>query len=278
MAQSNSDIAAKATTLVENHTFLSTVLAALCLLFAVNYYLTGPGSDGGSGLGGTGKYGESGLGGTGKTPDNGSGFKLGAADNNADEKNNDNNQQNGITDQFLVPEHLGSFPLTSEQLLADNLPATEQNTFDVHALRLAPLAFSKQDLTGDVSEVSAMIAAITLDKTPDSPNRNELESLLTENNALSSDILVSSMDILSSLMLAETENSLRLAIAEGVDSMQIADANIKSMIRTKLVVPARPERPDRFSIPVRITPVQRVGLPSPPPVRPMRTFSTLLNK
>jgi hypothetical protein len=101
---------------------------------------------------------------------------------------------------------------------------------------------------------------------------------LSENDALSSDILVSSMDILSSLMLAEAENSLLLAIAEGADSMQIADANIKSMIRTKLVVPSRPERPDRFSIPARITPVQRAGLPSPPPVRPMRTFSSLLNK
>ena len=277
MAQSNSGIAVKATTLVENHTFLATVLAALCLLFAVNYYLTGPGSDGGSGLGGTGKYGESGLGGTGKTPDSGSGFKLGAADS-ADEESKDNSQQNGISDQFLIPEKSGSLLFTSEQLLANNLSATEYNAFDVNALRLAPQTFSKQDLTSDLSEVSAMIAAITLDQTPGSSNRIELESLLSENDALSSDILVSSMDILSSLMLAEAENSLLLAIAEGADSMQIADANIKSMIRTKLVVPSRPERPDRFSIPARITPVQRVGLPSPPPVRPMRTFSSLLNK
>ena len=277
MAKSNSGIAVKATTLVENHTFLATVLAALCLLFAVNYYLTGPGSDGGSGLGGTGKYGESGLGGTGKTPDSGSGFKLGAADS-ADEESKDNSQQNGISDQFLIPEKSGSLLFTSEQLLANNLSATGYNAFDVNALRLAPQTFSKQDRTSDLSEVSAMIAAITLDQTPGSSNRIELESLLSENDALSSDILVSSMDILSSLMLAEAENSLLLAIAEGADSMQIADANIKSMIRTKLVVPSRPERPDRFSIPARITPVQRVGLPSPPPVRPMRTFSSLLNK
>jgi hypothetical protein len=277
MAQSNSGIAVKATTLVENHTFLATVLAALCLLFAVNYYLIGPGSDGGSGLGGTGKYGESGLGGTGKTPDSGSGFKLGAADS-ADEESKDNSQQNGISDQFLIPEKSGSLLFTSEQLLANNLSATGYNAFDVNALRLAPQTFSKQDRTSDLSEVSAMIAAITLDQTHGSSNRIELESLLSENDALSSDILVSSMDILSSLMLAEAENSLLLAIAEGADSMQIADANIKSMIRTKLVVPSRPERPDRFSIPARITPVQRAGLPSPPPVRPMRTFSSLLNK
>ncbi|MGY8789826.1 MAG: hypothetical protein ACKVKR_05970, partial [Pseudomonadales bacterium] len=123
MAQSNSGIAVKATTLVENHTFLATVLAALCLLFAVNYYLIGPGSDGGSGLGGTGKYGESGLGGTGKTPDSGSGFKLGAADS-ADEESKDNSQQNGISDQFLIPEKSGSLLFTSEQLLANNLSAT----------------------------------------------------------------------------------------------------------------------------------------------------------
>jgi hypothetical protein len=273
MVHSNSGIAVKATALVENHSFLATVLAVLCLLFAVNFYLTGPGSDGGSGLGGTGKYGESGLGGTGKTPDNGSGFKLGAADNadDADEISRESSRQNGITD------NLGSLPFALDiqpaKLLAENSPSLESNTFDVNALRLAPQSLP-QDFTSEAREVAAMIAAIKLDQ---DPGQLELDTLLAENNNLSSDVLVSSMDILNSLMLAETENSLRLAAAEGVDSVQIADANIKALIRTRLAVPVRPERPDRFSIPTRITPVQRVGMPSPPPVRPMRTLSSLLN-
>ena len=267
MAHSNSGIAVKATALVENHSFFATVLAVLCLLFAVNYYLTGPGSDGGSGLGGTGKYGESGLGGTGKTPDNGSGFKLGAAD----DKSNENNKE-GNTD------HLSSLPFALDiepaNLLTEISTSSERNTFNVNALRLAPQSLS-QDLTSEAREVSAMIAAITLDQNPE---QLELDNLLTINNTLSSDVLISSMDILNSLMIAEAENSLRLAAAEGVDSVQMADSNIKDMIRTRLAVPVRPERPDRFSIPTRITPVQRVGLPSPPPVRPMRTLSTLLNR
>ncbi|MDG2174864.1 MAG: hypothetical protein P8M72_01820 [Gammaproteobacteria bacterium] len=267
MAQSNSGIAVKATALVENHSFFATVLAVLCLLFAVNYYLTGPGSDGGSGLGGTGKYGESGLGGTGKTPDNGSGFKLGAADDRSTENNNDSNT-----------DYLDSLPfaldIESVILLTENSTSSERNPFNVNALRLTPQSLS-QDLTSEAKQVSAMIVAITLDQNPE---QLAFDNLLTINNTLSSDVLISSMDILNSLMIAEAENSLRLAAAEGVDSVQIADANIKAMIRTRLAVPVRPERPDRVSIPIRITPVQRIGLPSPPPVRPMRTLSTLLNR
>ena len=80
------NLTTRATALVENHSLLATLLAALCLAFAINLFLTGPGSDGGSGFGGTGKFpGESGFGGTGKTPNDGSGLKLGANDSNDDD-------------------------------------------------------------------------------------------------------------------------------------------------------------------------------------------------
>jgi len=70
MKAPEANISTKAAAWVENHTWMSLLLVVLCLAFAVNLYFWGPGSDGGSGLGGTGLYGgESGLGGTGKSPD-----------------------------------------------------------------------------------------------------------------------------------------------------------------------------------------------------------------
>lgn len=241
----------------ESRPFLAALLALLCLLFAVNYFLIGPGSDGGSGLGGTGKFGgESGLGGTGKTPDSGPSFKLGA---------NDRDDSLRSSEDFIVPDHdaVEAVDIPEQQLAdTDSTPA-----FDVSTLRLTPekipaLSRDNSDLNGAVDKaIAGLVAKIEL------PGSSSVD-MDSELARAASGALVSSQDVLAGLMLAESESEL---LANRDRALQVA-------ARTRISMPSRPERPDRFSSPVRITPVQRVNIPSPPPVRPMRTLSTMLNK
>lgn len=254
-------ISARTAALVENHSLLFSLLAMLCLLFAVNFFLTGPGSDGGSGLGGTGKAGgESGFGGTGKTPDSGPGFKFGASDNDeSDEK-----------DLIDGPADLHEEIIQS--LLDNQLAQNETPEFDVTSLRLTPepIPGSLTDPADDLADANNRVAALVQDTQIADRDTVDL-ALAGETDSIASDTLVSSLDILDSLMLAEAEARIRLPAED------VAVAS-DSTSRTRVVIPVRPERPDRLSIPSRITPVQRVDIPAPPPVRPMRTLSAILNK
>ncbi len=297
-------MAAKATTLVENHSFVATLLAMLCLAFAVNYFLVGPGSDGGSGLGGTGKAGgESGFGGTGKGPDTGPGFKLGA--NDRDSLDNDDSFADTLMPDFDEFQSTSS----AENLLAIQLPARSQDnsplpeapTFDISMLRLTPMpnpltkavANDRPDKANN-SETSAVIETISLaeskaiDAMKGTPDLDNLVD--NEISQMTNQTLFSSLDILNRLMLVEAQASLdqttgEQSIMNGTtpDSQTSIDASenialADNTIRNRIALPARPERPDRLSVPARIAPVQRVNIPTPPPVRPMRTLSTLLNR
>lgn len=279
MSKSRESIAAKTTELVENHSILAGLLAVLCLVFAVNFYMTGPGSDGGSGLGGTGKFGgESGLGGTGKAPDPGSGFKLGATDI-------DDNQDfaRDLDDHLQALENADSISVDSDASLL---------AFDVHSLRLSPESVMSPPVTPIPNTEIPVIANMAIDAT------NELPTLAIEVDqtqllfdkvfegeiaidssvvsaevyTMSSQALVTSLEIMSSLMIAEADTSLQLAAAD------TAQSESDATIRNRVSLPVRPERPDRFAMPSRITPVQRVNIPAPPPVRPMRTLSSILNR
>lgn len=286
MKNRKADITSKAVTLVENHSFLATLLAALCLLFAVNYFLTGPGSDGGSGLGGTGKFGgESGFGGTGKSP--GSEFKLGA---------NDGNEQEDQYTDYLTPEYSPLDDLHDELGIARNdavasdssyyinvskmiepVSETPKPAFDVTALRLSPEQLPAPVInTADQFTISDLVANVELVlPTTDTAGMDTFMTTLLDNqrDGILADSLVASLDILNSLMVAENEASLQLASADvGSDIVNSA------AIRNRVAVPVRPERPDRFTMPTRVAPIQRVDVPAPPPVRPMRTLSSLLNK
>ncbi len=301
---SKTNIAAKATSLVENHSFLATLLAMLCLAFAVNYFLLGPGSDGGSGFGGTGKAGgESGFGGTGKGPDTGPGFKLGA--NEQDSLDNDDSFADTLMPDF--DEFQSAY--RAENLLAIQLPARSQDTaplpaepaFDVSMLRLTPMpnplektqANNRPDKANNAG-ISSVIETITLAENKaigevmDEPNMDHIVD--NEINQMANQTLFSSQDILNRLMLVEAQASIEQTTGEqsimngstadsqtGIDTSEnIALAD--NTIRNRIALPARPERPDRLSVPARIDPVQRVNIPTPPPVRPMRTLSTLLNR
>jgi hypothetical protein len=265
------DMTSKATAMVENRSVLATLLAMLCLVFAVNYFLTGPGSDGGSGLGGTGKFGgESGLGGTGKMPDGGYGFKLGATDADKDQPDNDRD---------VIPAGHANL----EALQAELDITTPKPAFDVASLRLSPASAPLLDeLDGfsrateidinTLSEVDALVASIRFDDAAE--ETGSLRTLVqSEQVAIAADTLVASLDILDSLMLAEAATEM------AVSPMVAANNNDNSdeAIRQRIAMPVRPERPDRFTMPYRVGPVQRVDLPAPPPVRPMRTLSSLLN-
>jgi len=270
MKNRNHNISDKAVALVENHSILASLLAVLCLVFAVNFFLTGPGSDGGSGLGGTGKFGgESGFGGTGKTPD--SGFKLGSNDSDQDAQNN-------RASEYLIPSYSPADALDDElglgreKVVAAMVP-TPKPEFDVDALRLSPdmpvvpvnEEFPTEKIDVMVANVQLDIPAVAIDSALDD-----------QRNVIVEDTLVASLDILNSLMLAESETALPL------ESAMVASAasgdNDSQSIRQRIAVPVRPERPDRFNMPGRVAPVQRANIPAPPPVRPMRTLSTLLNK
>lgn len=265
-------IAVKTTALVEQNAYLAGLLAVLCLLFVVNFFLAGPGSDGGSGLGGTGKFGggaggESGLGGTGKAPDPGSAFKLGAADTDHEPRTE--------KDSLFLGSDFNT--TNSAELLAAQPPE-----FDVDSLRLslgdpASADAAASSLPGEPvlapekiaaanREVAELVATVNL---PDTAATSQAYSAQVAE--ITADTLVDSLEILNSLMLAEAETSLDISARENLDAAQ-------SMTRQRLAIPIRPERPDRFTVPARITPVQRVNIPSAPPVRPMRTLSTLLNK
>jgi hypothetical protein len=279
MRNSSTNIAAKTSELVENHSFVAMLLAVLCLAFAVNYFLLGPGSDGGSGLGGTGKFGgESGLGGTGKGPDFGTGFKLGATDTNESESYKD----------YLYPSNveIDHSPLLESIAQSPTMPLPE---FDVSNLRLSladvPVQkrLDKNTAMGSMGSFDKNIAAIDIEATPLAENitfnnATGISQFLSEDvEQANAEVLVSSLDILNSLMLAEAqtriEGNQRIAdTANG--NLTIAD----STIRNRVSVPVRPERPDRFTGPARITTVQRIDIPAAPPVRPMRTLSTLLNR
>lgn len=245
---------AKATALVEQHSTLATLLAVLCLAFAVSFFF-GPGSDGGSGLGGTGKFGgESGLGGTGKTPDSGPSFKLGA--NHAD-------QDDGLESQ-TTRRAGGQGP---DKAQAPVLIATVTDVpFDIKSLRLSPDPVIASTDHQDTSDILDLVNAIDLES-----EEPAIDAILqAEKDTIYTNALVSSLDILDGLMVAEAETSLQLAA-----SATVADTD--SNIRSRVSMPVRPERPDRLSVPTRVTAVPRTAIPKPPPVRPMRTLSTLLN-
>lgn len=268
------NMTAKAAALVENHSVLATLLAVLCLVFAVNFFLTGPGSDGGSGFGGTGKFGgESGLGGTGKIPDGGSGFKLGASDADQDLPESDQ--------EFMPAGHDALKALHAELDIS-----TPKPEFDVASLRLSPAPAPLLDELNELDDMAASAAALDIsalshvdtlvtairleDSSADASALNTL--VQTEQTAIAADTLVASLDILDSLMLAEAATAMEVTPIVAANTDDNAEA-----IRQRIAVPVRPERPDRFTMPNRITPVQRVDIPAPPPVRPMRTLSTLLN-
>lgn len=287
MTQGKPGIAVKTATLVENHSFLASLLAVLCLLFAINFYLTGPGSDGGSGLGGTGKFGgtgESGLGGTGMSPDPGTAFKLGAIDNEDQEYTDDLESVFDAIDTSFNK-------IASDETLEDSASsqlAGESLIFAIDSFQLSPeslpvLAFENVRENARENARDSQLATEVLN--PDSELENvalvtnsDLELDTTEISKLTSESLISSLDILNSLMLAEAETSLQLAANSSLETINNTSQVIDTAIRNRIAVPVRPERPDRFTIPARIAPVQRVNVPAPPPVRPMRTFSTLLNR
>jgi len=279
MIQSKPGIAIKTATLVENHSFLAGLLAVLCLLFAINFYLTGPGSDGGSGLGGTGKFGgtgESGLGGTGMSPDPGSAFKLGAIDSDDQQYSDDLESVFDAIDTSLNEKAIDKAREETDSL---QVAITDSPIFAVDSLQLSPetlpvLSFEnirdRQQATLALTPVPAMEVVTSVANT-------DLEIGNTEIREHASQSLISSFEILNSLMLAEAETSLHVAANTNLETINNASNALDSAIRTRITVPVRPERPDRFTIPARITPVQRVNVPAPPPVRPMRTLSTLLN-
>jgi len=272
MSKSRESITAITTELVENHLILAGLLAVLCLVFAVNFYMTGPGSDGGSGLGGTGKFGgESGLGGTGKAPDPGSAFKLGATD-----IDDSRDFARDLEDHLQALENTDSTAVDSEASLL---------AFDVHSLRLSPESVLTPPLTPVPNAEMPSITDMAFDATSQMPEiaieANQTQRLFDkvfedeivefaidtsvvsdEVYSMSSQALVTSLEIMSSLQLAVEET---------------AQAESGTTIRNRISVPVRPERPDRFTLPSRISPVQRANIPAPPPVRPMRTLSSMLN-
>jgi hypothetical protein len=293
------DFVHKAATLADSHSFLAILLAILCLVFAVNFFLTGPGSDGGSGLGGTGKFnGESGFGGTGKAPDSGSGFKLGATDTDNDSETQYTNTL--PTDNTPLDALHAELEISLENGLIEarqiaNLMVTPQPEFDVSALRLSLSALPVIEAV-EQGKINNLVASVNLEtpaletsvgtameavmetviETVIETKDSMQEELTTQREVIAADTLITSLEILNTLILAESEAYLQIA-----DSAIVSDAMdsaIDASIRHRVVVPVRPERPDRFSRPARITPVQRVDVPAPPPVRPMRTLSTLLNR
>lgn len=302
MKRSTTNIASKATTLVENHSLVASLLAVLCLAFAVNYFLVGPGSDGGSGFGGTGKAGgESGFGGTGKGPDMGPGFKLGANDQDSA------NGQDSLTDTLPGFEEFRD-GANSENSLAMSLPALASDNgsipqtpeFDISMLKLTPqpdfLAEitpdnrSAESVDTDISSIVETISLVEVKVIDEVKESTDFDSLVgTEINQLADETLLSSLDILNRLMLVEAQAKLLESTASNNsaidgDTQGITDlgneriALADNTIRNRIALPARPERPDRLNVPARIAPVQRVNIPSPPPVRPMRTLSTILNR
>jgi len=302
MKRSTTNIASKATTLVENHSLVASLLAVLCLAFAINYFLVGPGSDGGSGFGGTGKAGgESGFGGTGKGPDMGPGFKLGANDQDSA------NGQDSLTDTLPGLEEFRD-GVNSENSLAMSLPALASDNgsipqtpeFDISMLKLTPqpdfLAEitpdnrSAESVDTDISSIVETISLVEVKVIDEVKESTDFDSLVgTEINQLADETLFSSLDILNRLMLVEAQAKLlESAVSNSStidgDTQEITDlgneriALADNTIRNRIALPARPERPDRLNVPARIAPVQRVNIPSPPPVRPMRTLSTILNR
>ena len=302
MKRSTTNIASKATTLVENHSLVASLLAVLCLAFAINYFLVGPGSDGGSGFGGTGKAGgESGFGGTGKGPDMGPGFKLGANDQDSA------NGQDSLTDTLPGFEEFRD-GANSENSLAMSLPALASDNgsipqtpeFDISMLKLTPqpdfLAEitpdnrSAESVDTDISSIVETISLVEVKVIDEVKESTDFDSLVgTEINQLADETLLSSLDILNRLMLVEAQAKLlESAVSNSStidgDTQEITDlgneriALADNTIRNRIALPARPERPDRLNVPGRIAPVQRVNIPSPPPVRPMRTLSTILNR
>ena len=303
MKSSRPNIAHKATTLVENHSSVAFLLAVLCLAFAVNYFLVGPGSDGGSGLGGTGRTGgESGFGGTGKGPDMGSGFKLGANDQDS------SNSEDSLSD-ILIPNFdefrdatntENSLAMPFPALAKDNGSIPETPEFDISMLKLTPLpkvlpkiAPDNRSAESPDTDISSIVETISLaevkviDEVRESTDFDNLVGI--EINQLANETLLSSLEILNRLMLVEVQANLLQSTASNtsainsdvqvigdLDSENIALAD--NTIRNRIALPARPERPDRLNVPARIAPVQRVNIPTPPPVRPMRTLSTILNR
>ncbi len=259
-------LTARAAALVENHSLLATLLAAVCLTFAINLFLTGPGSDGGSGFGGTGKLpGESGFGGTGKSPNDGSGLKLGANDSDHD--------KDTLTPLEILRSQLkldGAMDASSPTQIA-SLAATPIPDFDISVLRFSPemplTTFTILDNTEQVV-INELVASVNLDV-----SENQINAILkSDRGDVAADTLVASLDILNILIVAETEAALQ------VNETILADSSTSDVtIRHRVAVPIRPERPDRFVIPTRIAPIQRVDVIKPPPVRPMRTLSTLLS-
>ncbi len=302
MKRSTTNIASKATILVENHSLVASLLAVLCLAFAVNYFLVGPSSDGGSGFGGTGKAGgESGFGGTGKGPDMGPGFKLGANDQDSADG------QDSLTDTLPGFEEFrdganseNSLAMSLPALASDNGSIPQTSEFDISMLKLTPqpdfLAEitpdnrSAESVDTDISSIVETISLVEVKVIDEVKESTDFDSLVgTEINQLADETLLSSLDILNRLMLVEAQAKLLESTASNNsaidgDTQGITDlgneriALADNTIRNRIALPARPERPDRLNVPARIAPVQRVNIPSPPPVRPMRTLSTILNR
>ncbi len=296
MISRKKNIATKAATFVENHSFVASLLAVLCLAFAVNYYLVGPGSDGGSGLGGTGKAGgESGFGGTGKGPDTGPGFKLGA--NDQDSLNNRDSLTETLIpgfDEYSDADNTGKqLAVQLSELDRDNASANEGPKFDITMLKLTPLANPIAKMAPDyrpetTPDLDISLAALKI--IAEGTESTELDNIvINEINQLANQTLPSSIDILNRLMLVEAEARLRESTGSNPSANDFDDQVIGNLenenvaladntVRNRIALPARPERPDRLNVPARIAPVQRVNIPSPPPVRPMRTLSTILNR
>jgi len=259
---------------MENHSYLLSLLALLCLLFAVNFFV-GPG---GSGLGGTGKSGgESGFGGTGNLPDGGPGFSLGATDIHYDKDVND------------IQEMDMSGPSPKAGLVNPEENVDESPYFDIAAIRLSPVPEAMKATRPDKSRVDTLIAEISLPELATTSGHapglnNQPINQDTSLGSPDSSFLVTDADILNSLLLAEASVSLHSELNAMADSSAIlamedsVDDDTDKAVRQRLALPARPERPDRINVPGRVNVIQRIDIPAAPPVRPMRTMSTLLSK
>lgn len=265
---------------IKINVLLIVFLATLCLAFLMNYFfITGPGGDSGSGLGGTGKFGESGLGGTGKFGDGGPGGSGGGVSNlsaveNEAEDNNDNFEAATLMISRI------NVRLEEPVVIVETLKLSPQNNLINPDIAVRDLM--QQELTAIISEIeNANNAAIYPELEPLVDNlelathpvslefEDSIQTQIKEDFSLIvEDALVSSLEVTVQLMLVERNTQLTMLKPGSIVSIEVAGQVLPDRIR--ISIPVRPERPLRAAIATpRVTPVQRMMIPAPP-VRPMR--------
>ena len=291
---------------IENRSFFAALAALLCLLFAINFLFIGGPGDGGSGLGGTGRMGgEGGMGGTGMSPGPNLGpVNLGSVDDEskdsngyaetgepslsgfrneimasleaADTQNNADMPSAGYLpypSELIRQEYLGSAPLVFINEIQLTPDESKQTGELVALIDLIPhddtllQDISEPQLTENiVNEIPAISNASGLEQ---SEITLTMKSVIDEDNkAFATAQIQSASQVIDSLMLAENQ-----ALENILTDQTVANNDARSE-RSRINLPVRPERPDRVNIPSRINTVDRVNIPTPP-VRPMRTISTL---